>query len=129
MISLYRYSRKIPERQTNMTTTKQSKRLFGTNGVRGVVGKEMTPEMVLHLGAALGSLRKGIIAVGRDTRTSGPALVYALKAGLLLAGCDVVDCGVLPTPALQFIVREHFNGGAMITASHNPPEYNGVKVI
>jgi phosphomannomutase/phosphoglucomutase len=105
------------------------KRLFGTNGVRGVIGSEMTPTLALSIGLALGSMRKGAIAVGRDTRTSGPALGSALKAGLLATGCDVTDCGILPTPALQYLVQEHFDAGAMITASHNPPEYNGVKVI
>jgi phosphomannomutase/phosphoglucomutase len=105
------------------------KRLFGTNGVRGVVGEDMHPELVLGIGAALGSLRQGRIAVGRDTRTSGPALASALMAGILATGCDVVDLGVLPTPALQYVVRGRFVAGAMVTASHNPPEYNGVKVI
>ena len=105
------------------------KRLFGTNGVRGVIGSDMTPTLALSIGLALGSMRKGSIAVGRDTRTSGPALGSALKAGLLATGCDVTDCGILPTPALQYLVQEHFDAGAMITASHNPPEYNGVKVI
>jgi phosphomannomutase/phosphoglucomutase len=74
-------------------------------------------------------MRKGCVAVGRDTRTSGDTLVKAIKSGLLSVGCDVVDCGVLPTPALQYLVKEDFDGGAMITASHNPPEYNGVKII
>jgi phosphomannomutase/phosphoglucomutase len=105
------------------------KRLFGTNGVRGVIGQDMNPDLVLRIGAALGSMRKGRIAVGRDTRTSGPALASALKAGLMAAGSDVVDLGVLPTPALQYLVRGRFAAGAMVTASHNPPEYNGVKVI
>jgi phosphomannomutase/phosphoglucomutase len=105
------------------------KRLFGTNGVRGVIGQDMNPELVLWIGAALGSMRRGRIAVGRDTRTSGMALASALKAGLMATGCDVVDLGTLPTPALQYIVRGRFAAGAMVTASHNPPEYNGVKVI
>lgn len=105
------------------------KRLFGTNGVRGVVGKDLTPDLVMTIGQALGSMRKGRIAVGRDTRTSGDMFIKALKAGLLSVGCDVVDCGILPTPALQYIVKGEFDGGAMITASHNPPEYNGVKII
>jgi len=105
------------------------KRLFGTNGVRGVIGRDMTPELVFHIGAALGTLRNGSIAVGRDTRTSGETLIHALKAGLLATGCDVTDCGVLPTPALQYLTKGGFDGGAMITASHNPPEYNGVKII
>jgi phosphomannomutase/phosphoglucomutase len=112
-----------------MTEQKKTKRLFGTNGVRGIIGTDMTPPMVMRIGAAFGSMRKGTIAVGRDTRTSGSTLIYALKSGLLSAGCHVVDCGILPTPALQFIVRKHFDGGCMITASHNPPEYNGVKII
>jgi phosphomannomutase/phosphoglucomutase len=112
-----------------MHTTKFQKRLFGTNGVRGVVGKDMTPDLVLTIGQALGTIRKGCIAVGRDTRTSGETLVNAVKSGLLSMGCDVVDCGILPTPALQYLVKDQFDGGAMITASHNPPEYNGVKII
>jgi len=112
-----------------MHTTKFQKRLFGTNGVRGVVGKDMTPDLVLTIGQALGTMRKGCIAVGRDTRTSGETLIKAVKSGLLSMGCDVVDCGILPTPALQYLVKDQFDGGAMITASHNPPEYNGVKII
>ncbi len=105
------------------------KRLFGTNGVRGRAGIDMTPDLVLRIGIALGSMRKGTIAVGRDTRTSGEMLLHAIEAGLLATGCDVVDCGVLPTPALQYLIRGRYAGGAMITASHNPPEYNGVKII
>jgi phosphomannomutase / phosphoglucomutase len=112
-----------------MVPEKKQKRLFGTNGVRGIIGKDMTPDLVLHIGEALGTMRQGCIAIGRDTRTSGDTLAGAIKAGLLATGCDVVDCGILPTPALQYIVRDHYDGGAMITASHNPPEYNGVKII
>ena len=112
-----------------MTAQKKQKRLFGTNGVRGIAGKDLTPELVFTIGKALGHLRKGRIAVGRDTRTSGETLGKALKAGLLATGCDVDDCGILPTPALQYQVRDGYEGGAMITASHNPPEYNGVKII
>lgn len=112
-----------------MSIKKIQKRLFGTNGVRGIAGKEITPELALRIGEALGTMRPGTIAVGRDTRTSGPALADALKAGLLATGCNVVDCGILPTPALQYIVKEHYDGGAMITASHNPPEYNGIKIV
>jgi phosphomannomutase/phosphoglucomutase len=105
------------------------KQLFGTNGVRGVIGEQMNPELVMKIGMALGSMRKGRICVGRDTRTSGPALSRAMIAGLLATGCDVVDLGVLPTPAVQYLVREHFDAGAIITASHNPQEYNGVKIV
>ena len=108
---------------------KRKKRLFGTNGVRDVVGEGMTPELVMHIGMALASMRRGTIAVGRDTRTSGPALSSAIRAGILSCGSDAVDLGVLPTPALQYLVRRHFDAGVVITASHNPPQYNGVKVI
>lgn len=112
-----------------MTTKKIQKQLFGTNGVRGVAGKDLTPELVFSIGKALGTMRCGRIAVGRDTRTSGETFSKALKAGLLATGCDVSDCGILPTPALQYLVRDGYDGGAMVTASHNPPEYNGVKII
>jgi len=112
-----------------MASEKLQKKLFGTNGVRGIVGKDMTPELALSIGFALGSMRKGRIAVGRDTRTSGECLASAVRAGLMATGCNVVDLGILPTPALQYLVTRHFDGGAMITASHNPPEYNGVKII
>ena len=112
-------------------STKDTKQLFGTNGVRGIVGELITPEFVMKAGMALGSIRPGTIAVGRDTRTSGPALVSAVKAGLMAVGCDVVDCGVLPTPALQYMVKRDpgYSAGVVITASHNPREYNGVKAI
>jgi phosphomannomutase/phosphoglucomutase len=112
-----------------MAAEKIQKQLFGTNGVRGIAGTEITPDLALAIGKVLGTMRPGRIAVGRDTRTTGPALANALKAGLLATGCRVIDCGVLPTPALQYIIKEHYDGGAMITASHNPPEYNGVKII
>jgi phosphomannomutase/phosphoglucomutase len=112
-----------------MVSEKKEKQLFGTNGVRGIVGEDMTPALVMRIGMALASMRRGCIAVGRDTRTSGPALQSAVTAGILACGCDVVDVGVLPTPALQYLVGRHFDAGAMITASHNPPEYNGVKII
>lgn len=107
----------------------KKKQLFGTNGVRGIVGELITPELVLKIAMAVGSMKPGIIAVGRDTRTSGPALIEAAKAGLMATGCDVVDCGILPTPALQYIVMNNYNAGIVITASHNPGAYNGVKVI
>jgi phosphomannomutase/phosphoglucomutase len=110
-------------------TPRRGKRLFGTNGVRGEVGKDMHPDLVLRIGLALGSVRGGSILVGRDTRTSGPALSSALQAGLMATGCQVADAGVIPTPALQYAVGKGYSAGAMVTASHNPPEYNGVKII
>ena len=112
-----------------MGIAKVQKKLFGTNGVRGVVGMEISPDLAHLIGKSLGTIRQGCIAVGRDTRTSGDTLITAMKSGLMSAGCNVVDCGILPTPALQYIVKDRFDGGAMITASHNPPQYNGVKII
>ncbi len=112
-----------------MDMTEKKKQLFGTNGVRGIVGELITPELVMKIGMAVGSMRPGTIAVGMDTRTSGPALIHAMKAGLMATGCDVVDCGILPTPALQYIVMNRYDAGVVITASHNPGAYNGVKVI
>jgi len=107
----------------------KKKQLFGTNGVRGIVGELITPELVMKIGMAVGSMRPGHIAVGMDTRTSGPALINAMKAGLMATGSDVTDCGILPTPALQYIVMNRYAAGVVITASHNPGAYNGVKVI
>jgi phosphomannomutase/phosphoglucomutase len=107
-------------------------KLFGTNGVRGVVGSTMTPELALRLGRAVGSwLQPGQrLAVGSDPRSSGPHLKAAFCAGANAAGVHTVDLGVLPSPGIQLYVRdEKFAAGAIITASHNPPEYNGIKLV
>jgi len=106
-------------------------RLFGTNGIRGVVGEDMTVDLALRVAKAVGSfLGPGPVAIGRDTRTSGPMLRDAAVAGLLATGHDVVDAGVLPSPALQYFVLAHrFAGGVIVTASHNPAEFNGIKVL
>ncbi len=103
--------------------------LFGTNGVRGVANMEMTPEMAMNLTKSIGTFRKGKIAVGRDTRQSGDMLKNAVIAGLLSTGCSVVDLGIAPTPCIQYYVKHHADAGVIITASHNPPEYNGIKGI
>jgi len=108
-----------------------SRRLFGTNGIRGVVNEELTPQIAVQIGAAIGSyFRRGNLLVGYDSRTSSPLLSRAVIGGLNSVGCDVLDAGMAPTPAVQFWVRNHgINGGIMITGSHNPPKYNGIKVI
>ena len=98
---------------------------FGTDGVRGVVGKEITPELVERLGrAATLWCGRGRIFVGRDTRASGPELEAALARGIASVGGSAVVAGVLPTPAVALLTLDL---GCVITASHNPPEYNGVK--
>ena len=105
-------------------------RLFGTNGVRGVVNKDLTAEVILNLAAAAGALLGKRIAVGMDGRTSSPMLRDAAVSGLLSVGCMVHNVGMLPTPALQYAVKSLcLDGGLMVTASHNPPQFNGMKVV
>ncbi len=105
-------------------------RLFGSNGVRGVANEDFTVELVTRLAAACGSLLGKEIALGRDFRITSPLFRDAAVSGLLSVGCVVHDFGILPTPALQYSVK-HFglDGGLMVTASHNPPQFNGVKVM
>jgi phosphomannomutase/phosphoglucomutase len=107
------------------------KRLFGTNGIRGVVNKELTPQVVIKIGSAIGTFfDRSKLLVGHDARTSGPMLEKAIISGLVTTGCDAFLAGMAPTPALQYAIKNHrIAGGIIITASHNPPEYNGIKVI
>jgi len=108
-----------------------SRRLFGTNGIRGVANKELTAEMAIKIGSAIGTFfKQGKLVVGYDGRTSSPMLAKAVVAGLNATACNVFLAGMIPTPALQYAVKNHKTDGAVIiTASHNPPEYNGIKVI
>src|SRR5438105_6535949 len=102
-----------------------ARRYFGTDGVRGVVGQDLTAELVEQLGrAATLWSNGGRVFVGRDTRGSGPALEEAFARGVVAAGGNAVLAGVLPTPAIALLSLDL---GAVISASHNPPEYNGVK--
>ncbi|MDR2829879.1 MAG: phosphoglucosamine mutase [Methanobrevibacter sp.] len=105
------------------------RRLFGTFGVRRVANEVLTPEFASLLAVSYGSLVGGTIAVGGDTRTSTPMIKHAIIAGLLSSGCEVVDLGILPTPTVQYAVRNYYDGGIIITASHNPPKYNGIKFV
>ena len=104
-----------------------SRRYFGTDGVRGVVGGDLTPELVERVARA-STLWAGAreVLVGRDTRGSGPALEDAVANGIVSAGGTAILGGVLPTPAVALLAHEL---GAVISASHNPPEYNGVKLF
>ncbi len=107
-------------------------RLFGTDGVRGVVGDTLTPELALRLGRAIGAYfgRGARVLVGRDVRAGGEAIMESVAAGMAFEGVKVYKAGLLPTPTLQFAVANgDYDGGVMVTASHNPPEYNGIKVI
>ena len=105
------------------------KSLFGTFGVRRKANHVLTPEFASKLATAYGNLVKGYVAVGGDTRTSTPMLKHAVISGLLSSGCNVIDLGILPTPAVQFAVRNYYDGGVIITASHNPPQDNGIKFV
>ena len=108
-----------------------ARKLFGTNGIRGLVNVELTPEMVIKVGCSIGTFfgRKNLL-LGHDARTSGPMFAKAVISGLTATGCNVFFAGMAPTPALQYAVKNHqLDGGVIITASHNPPEYNGIKVI
>src|SRR5438477_4102900 len=115
--------------------------MVGVSGVRGIVGKDLTPEVVTRWARAFGTFaREGTrdegrgtgpsVVVGRDARTSGPAFAAAVTAGLTSVGCDVIDIGVVPTPTVQLAVEHHHAGGGIaITASHNPIEWNALKFI
>lgn len=105
--------------------------MFGTNGVRGVVNKDMNPELALQMGKAIGKVLGNRIAIATDTRVSADMLKNAVSSGLMAVGTEVLDLGIIPTPALQYYVKCHDDvaGGVMITASHNPPEFNGIKCI
>ncbi len=105
---------------------------FGTDGIRGVVGSSLTEADAANLGRALAQrFPDAHVLVGRDTRPSGPALSAALVRALRSGGASVIDLGVLPTPGLAFLVSREPNItlGVVVTASHNPVEYNGLKVI
>lgn len=108
-------------------------RLFGTDGVRGVANSELTPELAFHLGkAGAHVLRKEnqrpVVVIGKDTRVSGDMLESALTAGILAVGGNVIKVGVVPTPAVAYLVKHYkADAGIVISASHNPYEYNGIK--
>ena len=104
-------------------------RLFGTNGVRGIYGQELTHDLVIDLCYALGTyFGKGPIVVGHDGRKSSPVLSKLVRATLDSAGLDTANAGLIPTPCLQYAAKRlGYSGGVMITASHNPPQYNGIK--
>jgi len=100
--------------------------LFGTSGIRAIADRNLA-ELAFKVGLAISNTGDRIV-VGGDTRTSTEAVKHALVAGILFAGGNYHDAGVIPTPTLAFAARE-FDAGVMITASHNPPEYNGLKLI
>jgi len=105
--------------------------IFTISGLRGIIGKDLTPELVCRTAAGFGiSAGGGKVALGRDCRSSGDLMLHAVAAGLVSVGCEVLDCGICPTPTIPVLVREEkLSGGIEITASHNPPEWNGLKFV
>ena len=102
--------------------------LFGTSGIRGIYGKKITPGLAMRVGNALGARSKKI-AVSRDARATSPLLLEALSSGAMFSSSDVLDIGMAPTPLLAYATMAEKCDGAMITASHNPPAYNGIKLF
>ncbi|MBM4462383.1 MAG: hypothetical protein FJ012_03465 [Chloroflexi bacterium] len=106
--------------------------LFGTSGIRGVVNQDLTPKLCHEVAQALGTILPvgARICVATDTRASRETLKQAIISGLVSCGVEVTDLGIIPTPVLAFITREGgFHTGIMVTASHNPPEFNGIKLF
>ncbi len=112
-------------------------RLFGTDGVRGIANESLTPELALQIGRAAAMVlikesksEKPTVLIGKDTRASGDMLEAALTAGFTSVGCNVLSVGVVPTPAVAYLVCQYgCEAGVMISASHNPCEYNGIKIF
>ncbi len=112
-------------------------RLFGTDGVRGIANTELTCELSMQIGRATAMVlsknlkrKRPKVLIGMDTRASSQMLESAITSGLCSVGADVLQLGVVPTPAVAFLVREYnYDAGVMISASHNPCEYNGIKIF
>lgn len=121
----------VKENRSKYRMCDYDKHYFGTDGIRGVYGEQLNDDIAYLVGNFLGySADKGVIVLGRDTRKSGLNLSAALARGITDAGCDVIDLGIVSTPSVANItMRADANYGVVITASHNPPEYNGIKIF
>ena len=108
----------------------RERKLFGTNGIRGTPNRDLTSDFALNVGRASATIfGTKTVAMGRDTRDTGDMLFSAVMSGVLSTGVNVIDLGILPTPAVQYYCKIHGLYGIVITASHNPPEFNGIKCI
>ena len=106
--------------------------IFGTDGIRGRFNEELTYSLAYKVGYALGSTldKEGPILIGKDTRISGDILLQAITQGINESGKKFLNLGICPTPAIPFLIKkENLSSGIMISASHNPPEYNGIKIF
>ena len=106
--------------------------MFGTDGIRGRFNQEITYSLAYKIGYALGSNleNENPILIGRDTRISGNTLLHAITQGIYESGKKFINLGICPTPAIPFLIKqEKMSSGIMISASHNPPEYNGIKIF
>lgn len=110
-------------------------RLFGTDGVRGIVNKELTSELAMNIGAACAEVltknKKNVtVIIGNDGRESADMLVSSLIGGFTKAGVNVMNIGIIPTPAISYLISKYkMDAGVMVTASHNPYQYNGIKIF
>ena len=106
--------------------------IFGTDGIRGRFNEEITYSLAYKVGYALGSIleKKNPILIGRDTRISGDILLQAITQGINESCKKFINLGICPTPAIPCLIKEeNLSSGIMISASHNPPEYNGIKIF
>ena len=106
--------------------------IFGTDGIRGIFNKEITYSLAYEVGYALGLTleNNNPVLIGRDTRISGEILLEAIAQGINASGRKFINLGICPTPAIPFLIKkENLSSGVMISASHNPPEYNGIKIF
>jgi phosphomannomutase/phosphoglucomutase len=125
---------RAPARAAGRTGPEVPEAIFRAYDIRGVVGLDLTPDLMQGIGRAVAAeaaeAGDRMVFIGRDTRPTGGGLAEALAAGLRAGGCDVIDLGVVPTPVLYFATRyQGDTSGVMVTGSHNPPEYNGLKVV
>lgn len=124
----------IMQEQAYKIVSSLDQSIFRAYDIRGVVGDTLTPDVVYTIGLAIGCAAKkrnsNKIVIGRDGRISGPSLLAALSKGILDSGCDVINIGEVPTPILYYATCTlGTNSGAMLTGSHNPPDYNGIKIV
>ncbi|MCP4132498.1 MAG: phosphoglucosamine mutase [bacterium] len=108
-----------------------SQLMKSVSGIRGVVGETLTPELIMQVASAFAKfVKKGSVVLGRDSRPTGETISDAVKSILALSGCDVIDVGIVPTPTVEIMVRElNAAGGIIISASHNPIEWNAFKLV